>query len=366
MESSGEPSETKEEVQNRSNTPKRTSKKQSESREPEDISNDDDEEESDDYSEEESPNESSNNTNHIVDPPGGSAEGPSLVRSHNQELSQPTRFEFVGVQPEKKGGRRKINIEFIENKSRRHVTFSKRKSGLIKKAYELSTLTGTQVLLLVASETGNVYTFATPKLQPLITNPEGKAFIQSCLNPEPEPLPTPSTSSSATSSTNNRTQPNPHSLAQRDSYAPPSVSSMAHSQNVVNYYSPEGSPKKLPERRDGSGTASAGFQFPTNPLSVNAGNNNSSHPNSTLPNGHSRNSPLSTRTNPNNIFLSGLNTFPRPDDRHPRQAQSVPFPANLLGSSRGINFPQNFHPGNSLLANLQSSYDPVNSTGPTG
>ena len=32
-------------------------------------------------------------------------------------------------------------------------------------AYELSTLTGTQVMLLVASETGHVYTFATRKLQ---------------------------------------------------------------------------------------------------------------------------------------------------------------------------------------------------------
>lgn len=91
---------------------------------------------------------------------------------------------------EKRGGRRKINIEFIENKSRRHVTFSKRKAGLIKKAYELSTLTGTQVLLLVASETGNVYTFATPKLQPLITKPEGKTLIQACLNP-PENDPSP-------------------------------------------------------------------------------------------------------------------------------------------------------------------------------
>ncbi|CAG9822675.1 unnamed protein product [Phaedon cochleariae] len=38
-------------------------------------------------------------------------------------------------------------------------------------AYELSTLTGTQVMLLVASETGHVYTFATRKLQPMITNP---------------------------------------------------------------------------------------------------------------------------------------------------------------------------------------------------
>ncbi len=48
----------------------------------------------------------------------------------------------------------------------------------------MSTLTGTQVLLLIASETGNVYTFATPKLQALITKNEGKTLIQSCLNPE--------------------------------------------------------------------------------------------------------------------------------------------------------------------------------------
>jgi hypothetical protein len=89
---------------------------------------------------------------------------------------------------DEKKGRRKINIEFIEDKSRRHITFSKRKAGIMKKAYELSTLTGTQVLLLVASETGHVYTFATPKLQPLITKPEGKNLIQSCLNaPDPAP-----------------------------------------------------------------------------------------------------------------------------------------------------------------------------------
>ena len=49
-------------------------------------------------------------------------------------------------------------------------------------AYELSTLTGTQVLLLVVSETGLVYTFTTAKLQPLVTQPEGKNLIQACLN----------------------------------------------------------------------------------------------------------------------------------------------------------------------------------------
>ena len=50
-------------------------------------------------------------------------------------------------------------------------------------AYELSVLTGTQVLLLVVSETGLVYTFTTPKLQPLVTKPEGKNLIQvRCIN----------------------------------------------------------------------------------------------------------------------------------------------------------------------------------------
>nr|GAT60273.1 predicted protein [Mycena chlorophos] len=98
-----------------------------------------------------------------------------------------------------KQGRRKIKIEFIQDKSRRHITFSKRKAGawslpnarvsadmpcpgIMKKAYELSTLTGTQVLLLVVSETGLVYTFTTAKLQPLVTQPEGKNLIQACLN----------------------------------------------------------------------------------------------------------------------------------------------------------------------------------------
>ena len=83
-------------------------------------------------------------------------------------------------------GRVKIQMEYIQNKLRRYTTFSKRKSGIMKKAYELSTLTGTQVMLLVASETGHVYTFATPKLQPMITSDAGKALIQTCLH-SPDP-----------------------------------------------------------------------------------------------------------------------------------------------------------------------------------
>lgn len=120
--------------------------------------------------------------------------------------------------------RRKIDIKFINDKSRRHITFSKRKAGIMKKvchvvclidltrhrhhrrrawnhqqhcdnllmhlskqAYELSVLTGTQVLLLVVSETGLVYTFTTPKLQPLVTKPDGKNLIQVCqIRPHPK------------------------------------------------------------------------------------------------------------------------------------------------------------------------------------
>ncbi|KAG0380563.1 transcription factor of the MADS box [Mortierella sp. AD032] len=89
----------------------------------------------------------------------------------------------------KRAGRRKIKIEYIQEKSRRHITFSKRKSGIMKKAFELSTLTGTQVLLLVVSETGLVYTFTTPKLQPIVTKEAGRNLIQACLH-SADPAPT--------------------------------------------------------------------------------------------------------------------------------------------------------------------------------
>ncbi|KAI9312449.1 hypothetical protein BX666DRAFT_1987523 [Dichotomocladium elegans] len=95
--------------------------------------------------------------------------------------------EIGAPAPLKRSGRKRIKIEYIEDKNRRHITFSKRKAGIMKKAYELSTLTGTQVLLLIVSETGLVYTFTTPKLQPMVTKPEGKNLIQACLNsPDPE------------------------------------------------------------------------------------------------------------------------------------------------------------------------------------
>lgn len=81
------------------------------------------------------------------------------------------------------GRHKKIPIKYIQNKTRRHVTFAKRRHGIMKKAYELSVLTGANILLLILSNSnGLVYTFSTPKLEPLIEQDEGKALITRCLN----------------------------------------------------------------------------------------------------------------------------------------------------------------------------------------
>jgi len=113
--------------------------------------------------------------------------GNSIGESRGIKRQRPSTADDDDDDDDKPGReRRKIEIKFITDKSRRHITFSKRKAGIMKKAYELSVLTGTQVLLLVVSETGLVYTFTTPKLQPLVTKAEGKNLIQACLNaPEP-------------------------------------------------------------------------------------------------------------------------------------------------------------------------------------
>ena len=49
-------------------------------------------------------------------------------------------------------GRRKIEIKHIENKKSRRVTFRKRRIGLLRKAIELSLLTGAKVYLKVYHE----------------------------------------------------------------------------------------------------------------------------------------------------------------------------------------------------------------------
>lgn len=57
-------------------------------------------------------------------------------------------------------GRRKIEIKKIEKKTNLHVTFSKRRMGLFKKASELSILCGVDVAVIVQSPAGKIFASA--------------------------------------------------------------------------------------------------------------------------------------------------------------------------------------------------------------
>lgn len=60
-------------------------------------------------------------------------------------------------------GRGKITIQRIDNSTARQVTFSKRRSGLLKKARELSVLCDAEVGVIIFSSTGRLYDYANTK-----------------------------------------------------------------------------------------------------------------------------------------------------------------------------------------------------------
>ncbi|MCL7045008.1 hypothetical protein MKW94_015198 [Papaver nudicaule] len=59
-------------------------------------------------------------------------------------------------------GRGKIEIKRIENPTNRQVTYSKRRSGIFKKAKELTILCDAQVCLIMFSNTGKVCEYVSP------------------------------------------------------------------------------------------------------------------------------------------------------------------------------------------------------------
>ncbi|CAA0832197.1 MADS-box protein SOC1 [Striga hermonthica] len=64
--------------------------------------------------------------------------------------------------------RGKVQMKRIENASSRQVTFSKRRNGLLKKAYELSVLCDAEVALIIFSQKGRLYEFASSNMQKTI------------------------------------------------------------------------------------------------------------------------------------------------------------------------------------------------------
>nr|CAX65664.1 GSQUA6 protein [Gerbera hybrid cultivar] len=58
-------------------------------------------------------------------------------------------------------GRGRVTLKRIENKINRQVTFSKRRSGLLKKAHEISVLCDADVALIIFSTKGKLCEYAT-------------------------------------------------------------------------------------------------------------------------------------------------------------------------------------------------------------
>ncbi|GJY57516.1 agamous-like MADS-box protein AGL62 [Tanacetum coccineum] len=65
-------------------------------------------------------------------------------------------------------GRNKILIKKIEETASRQVTFSKRRTGLFKKASELCVFTGAEMAIIVQSPGGHCYAFGYPSVDAVI------------------------------------------------------------------------------------------------------------------------------------------------------------------------------------------------------
>ncbi|XP_010557822.1 PREDICTED: agamous-like MADS-box protein AGL15 [Tarenaya hassleriana] len=66
-------------------------------------------------------------------------------------------------------GRGKIEIKRIENANNRQVTFSKRRAGLLKKAHELAVLCDAEVAVIVFSNSGKLFEFASSGMKKILS-----------------------------------------------------------------------------------------------------------------------------------------------------------------------------------------------------
>ncbi|POW06229.1 hypothetical protein PSTT_09117 [Puccinia striiformis] len=145
--------------------------------------------------------------------------------------------------------RRQIKIEYIQDKSRRNITFGKRKNGIFKKAQEISTLTGCEVLLIVAPKDQdlNAFTYATPRLTPMIKDPAGETYIQNCLR-YGALMPGSSSAISATYGMNGTSGPSPHVSTLRTApRATPASNASAISYNSSYSYVHNGGMSRRPQ-----------------------------------------------------------------------------------------------------------------------
>ncbi|GMH18411.1 hypothetical protein Nepgr_020252 [Nepenthes gracilis] len=74
-------------------------------------------------------------------------------------------YEFASSEEMVRG---KIQMRRVENATSRQVTFTKRRNGLLKKAFELSVLCDAEVALIIFSEKGKLYEFASSDMQKIL------------------------------------------------------------------------------------------------------------------------------------------------------------------------------------------------------
>ncbi|RWR80928.1 MADS-box transcription factor Pe.am.AGL6.1 [Cinnamomum micranthum f. kanehirae] len=75
-------------------------------------------------------------------------------------------------------GRGRVELKRIENKINRQVTFSKRRNGLLKKAYELSVLCDAEIALIIFSSRGKVFEFGNAGVNKTL-----ERYRRCCYNP---------------------------------------------------------------------------------------------------------------------------------------------------------------------------------------
>ncbi|XP_024976378.1 truncated transcription factor CAULIFLOWER A isoform X2 [Cynara cardunculus var. scolymus] len=80
-------------------------------------------------------------------------------------------------------GRGRVTLKRIENKINRQVTFSKRRSGLLKKAHEISVLCDADVALIVFSTKGKLCEYSTDaSMERILERYERHLYVERQLN----------------------------------------------------------------------------------------------------------------------------------------------------------------------------------------
>ncbi|KAL8211013.1 hypothetical protein R6Q57_005450 [Mikania cordata] len=85
-------------------------------------------------------------------------------------------------------GRGKVQLKRIENKINRQVTFSKRRTGFMKKAHEISVLCDADVALIVFSSKGKLFDYSThSSMETILERYERHSYAENMLTaPETE------------------------------------------------------------------------------------------------------------------------------------------------------------------------------------